>query len=99
MNNASFQGKDISIFLGGALAPTAVAVSMLHGLCDLETEKALRLKLNDSHLWLPKKALIPVTNEYLDGPDTYYKLAKWFTFKPIQIRIVEKNLSTNGCSI
>ena len=72
VNSKEFEGRDISIRLGGAVTSSAVIVRMLHGYCQLETEKTIELKLDKGVLWLPKKALIPIKSEYLT--DTCYKL-------------------------
>ena len=91
-----FEGKDISILLGGAATNSAVVVRMLHGRCDSETEKALRLQLTNGYLWLPKKALIAIKSTY--STDVSYKLAKWFDFSRQQQIIVEKNQAISGQS-
>jgi len=96
INCKEFEGRDISIRLGGAVTSSAVVVRMLHGHCQLETEKAIELKLNKGVLWLPKKALIPIKSQYLT--ETCYKLARWFTFSRQQEIIVEKNQSISGQS-
>ncbi len=91
-----FEGRDICIFLGGAVAHSAVVVRCLHGHCDIETEKAIKLQLNKGYVWIPKKALVPAKSIYQD-PDSY-KLAKWFNFSKQQFLIVEKNQSISGVS-
>jgi hypothetical protein len=92
----TFEGKDISIFLGGALAHSAVAVTILHGICELESDKAIKLKLGKDFVWIPKKALTKVQKEPDDA--SYYKLAKWFQFSGKALRVVENNLSISGSS-
>ena len=90
-------GKDISIVLGGATAPSAVVVRFLHTYCINETEKAIQLKLNDnSTLWLPKKGLLVVKSEY--ATDTIYRIAKWVKFSESQERMIERNHSISGVS-
>ena len=62
------QYSDVSIKIGGAIAPTAVFTSMIHCRIVEETEKAYQLKaynmdsknmeLSKHTCWIPKKALI-----------------------------------------
>lgn len=91
-----FEGKEISILLGGAVAHSAVVVRMLHGHCDTETEKAIKLQLDKGFLWLPKKALAVIKSNY--STDVSYRLAKWFKFSRQQDIIVERNESISGQS-
>ncbi|MEW6735001.1 MAG: hypothetical protein AB1489_27165 [Acidobacteriota bacterium] len=87
--NTEYIGKDMGIFLGGAVCHSAVAVRMLHGICDSETAKAIRLKLNKGFIWIPKKGLIK-TNY-----DDIFKLAHWVN---LDERIVERNQTISGVS-
>lgn len=91
-----FEGQHISILLGGAVAHGAVVIRMLHGNCELETEKAIKLQLDKGFLWIPKKALVVIKSSY--STDACYKLAKWFDFSRQQQTIVEKNQSISGQS-
>lgn len=95
----NFIGKDISIFLSGAATNTAVCVRSIHGRCDTQTDKAIRIILDKGYLWIPIKALIEKKFAVPNGEDSYFRLAPWFTFTDQQDRIIEKNASISGVSI
>jgi|ERR1051326_2776471 hypothetical protein len=95
--NNDFLGKDISIFLSGAATNSAVCVKSIHGRCDEQTDKAIRVKLDKGFVWIPKKALIE--KKIANGTDAYFRLAKWFRFNESQDRIIEANFSISGQSI
>lgn len=90
-------GRQVSVFLGGAVAHSAVAVSMLHAVCDQETEKAVRLRTDaGDHIWFPKKALVRQESKYADA--NLYALARWFRLDARQEKIIDRSLSVGGVS-
>lgn len=68
---------DISIGLGGVVAPTAVYSEMFHGKISAVTDKAIQI-MSDSKktCWIPKKALIEKRGRYSDS--RWFELARWF---------------------
>jgi hypothetical protein len=78
-------GEDISIYIAGATAPSAVSVQMLHATVTKATDKAVYLTANDPQarnygrgMWLPKRALHPVTQTHIGISVTTWRLRSWF---------------------
>lgn len=73
-------GQQISLYIGGCVAPGAVFVQMLHGQITKTTEKAVQITCTDTRsdaingraVWFPKKAI-------QTGKDGMPKLARWYT--------------------
>jgi hypothetical protein len=82
------QYQEISIHIGGVLAPTAVFTRMIHCRIESITDKAIQLRaynmetkemeLSKQLCWIPKKALIKPQPIPGIGEAHYFKLAKWF---------------------
>jgi hypothetical protein len=86
-------GDLVSIFIGGAVAHSAVCVTMLHGTIVAMTEKAIQLRLDNSEkIWLPKKAL------RADPKTDSFRLARWFKPSGYQARAIERNQTISGIS-
>lgn len=69
-------GDYVGIYLGGATAHCAVAVSHVFGEVTAETEKAVEITAKRGKCWLPRRALIaPTTPPEMGGS---YRLARWF---------------------
>lgn len=91
-----FAGSQFSLFLGGAVAHSAVFSRMLHCKISSFTDKAVALVPLDGGgnsskcvLWLPRKA---ITKKKLSNgmlPE-WYSLAHWFQFNPAQWDIIER---------
>lgn len=97
------EGSVFSIFLGGAVAHSAVYTTMLHCRVVAATEKAVQIKtyaecgtLRDKTCWLPRKALVA-----WQGDDRYgwrCKLAHWFRVEGYTVRFIELNAISSGIS-
>jgi hypothetical protein len=87
----------VSIFLGGAVAHSAVATSHLHGTIYKETEKAVEVTCDSGDkIWFPKSALKPMKSAYNDHG--LFELARWFKLDTRQENVIDRNLSVNGMS-
>jgi hypothetical protein len=82
------QYQDISIFISGAIAETAVFSRMIHCRIEQITDKAIQLRAYDMETknmelskhsaWIPKKAITQAKNSATNENYDWYKLAKWF---------------------
>jgi len=84
-------GDELSILIGTATAPNAVAVEHVFGRIMATTPKALRLQLAASRggtrwLWLPRRAL---THLARDGAGVSCKLARWWQPDGSQARAID----------
>ena len=87
----------VSIFLGGAVAHSAVATSFLHGTCYKETEKAVEVTCDSGDkIWFPKSALKPIESKFNDRG--LFQLARWFKMDARQERVIDRNISVGGVS-
>ena len=103
------EGQDISIALGGATAPTAVAVTFVHGKVIAKTDKAVCVQAEICNgksvsAWFPRKALRYVESaEYRAANGAlfagYYKLAPWFRPKGWTCRFLEMTRVVSGVSV
>jgi len=87
-------GEDVSIYIAGATASNAVGVQMLHATITKATDKAVYLTANDPRarnfgrgIWLPKRALKPVTQTHRDLSITTWRLRSWFRPDHFQSRM------------
>jgi hypothetical protein len=87
----------LSLAVGGALAPTAVFVEMVHLKITDESDKAVQVadKLGRK-LWLPKKALVRGT--FQGKPSDWFKLAKWFKPNDYALKFLERASEVSGQS-
>jgi hypothetical protein len=98
-NKSMTNGALISIFLGGATAPSAVAVSHLFGRVAEVRDRAVRLELDPEGggrpwtIWLPRKALVA-----RKGGSGGYELARWFKPDARQARAIERCAWVAGVS-
>jgi len=68
------ENMTIAIMIGGAVAPTAVAVRMIHGNVTRQTPKAIQITDDKGRqLWLPKFCL-----EQFGGGGVVFKLTRRF---------------------
>ena len=86
------------IFIGGAVAHSAVFTRWIAGTVTLETEKAIQFTMRDRRgsvsIWLPKKAITATAGKY----DTLYGLATWFRPDAFQWRMIERFQEIGGVS-
>lgn len=86
------------IFIGGAVAHSAVFTRWIAGSVVLETEKAIKFRMADrrgsAEIWFPKKAITAYAGKY----DTIYNLAGWFTPDAFQWRQIERFQEIGGVS-
>lgn len=83
-------GDSVSIFIGGATAPNAVAVEHLVGTIMDARPKAIRLQLEavqgaTRSLWLPRRALTHIKRDRYGVRST---MARWWKPDDRQARIV-----------
>ena len=87
-----YAGQQISIFLGGSIAHSAIGVTFIHGSIDAITVNAIKVKNENGSIWFPKKSIVK-------GGEHYVKLAKWFKFDYKRAGyIVEKMSNVGGIS-
>lgn len=87
-----------SIFIGGAVAHSAIFTRRIDGTVTAETEKAIQFTMNDRRgsvaIWFPKRAIVAKSGKY----DTLYSLAAWFTPSEFQYRMIERYQEIGGVS-
>ena len=90
--------KQVSIRIGGAVGFSCVAVSMIHGYIERETEKAYKIQEHKGKhsCWFPKAALELVRDTY--GYNDSFTLAKWFNGSNYQNWFLEKYTEVSGIS-
>jgi len=85
------EGQSISIFIGGAIAHSAIGTTFIHGSIDAITDKAIKVKNDNGSIWFPKKAIVK-------GGEHYVKVAKWFKFDYKNRYTVERMSNVGGIS-
>ncbi|ADH62482.1 hypothetical protein Mesil_0553 [Allomeiothermus silvanus DSM 9946] len=83
-------GKEISILIGGAVAPGCVVSRMAHCKVLRESAKTICLGTPAGAVWLPRWALIP------EG--SYYRLSHRYEFTPEQWKRLESAQWVSGFS-
>ena len=86
------------IFIGGAVAHSAVFTRWIAGSVVLETEKAIKFRMTDrrgsADIWFPKKAITEKAGMYAP----LHGLAGWFTPDAFQWRTIERFQEIGGVS-
>lgn len=88
-----------SIFIGGAVAHSAVFTRTIAGSVTAETAKAIKFTMQGDNrreysVWLPKKAIIAKEGKH----DTIYSLARWFRPDSYQWTAIERCEHIGGVS-